>query len=136
MKAIAHISLGLFCLFMTVAPSAVVFAQGGGVQQEDIPHITNPLGEQRNDLGALIIYIVEQVTKIGFYVVVFFVIYAGFLYVKAQGNTEKLKEAHRAFLYTVIGAAILLGARLLAEVIDNTVNQLETRDVPHEVTNV
>ncbi len=112
-----------------------VFAAAGGTGGEDIPQIENPLGD-RNDLGDLLLYIVEQVTKIGFYVVVIFIIYSGFLFVKAAGNTKALDEAKQVFLYTIIGAAILLGARILAEVIQGTVTQLESRskDVPHEVT--
>lgn len=51
-------------------------------------------------------------------------IYSGFLYVTAQGNGPKLKTAHTALLYTAIGTAILLGAWVIAMVIENTVSQL------------
>ena len=53
-------------------------------------------------------------------------IYSGFLYVTAQGNESKLETAHKALLYTAIGTAILLGAAVIASVIGNTVNQLQT----------
>jgi|SRR3989344_4319002 len=52
-------------------------------------------------------------------------IYSGFLYVTAQGNTDKLKTAHNALLYTSIGTAVLLGSWVIAEVIENTINQLQ-----------
>lgn len=51
-------------------------------------------------------------------------IYAGFLYVTAQGNEAKLATAHKALLYTAVGTAVLLGSWVIAKVIENTVNQL------------
>jgi len=52
-------------------------------------------------------------------------IYAGFLYVTAQGSADKLKTAHKALLYTSVGTAVLLGSWVLAKVIENTINQLK-----------
>lgn len=51
-------------------------------------------------------------------------IYSGFLYVMAQGSDTKIKEAHKALLYTAIGTAVLLGSWVLAKVIENTIKQL------------
>ena len=52
-------------------------------------------------------------------------IYSGFLFVTAQGNESKLGKAKRALLYTAIGTAILLGARVISEVISGTIEQLK-----------
>jgi hypothetical protein len=52
------------------------------------------------------------------------VIYTGFLFVSAQGNTEKLQKARTAFFYTVIGALIILAAAAIAELIQGTVDQI------------
>ncbi len=49
-------------------------------------------------------------------------IYAGFSYVTAQGNPTKISEAHRTLLYAAIGTAVLLGAWVIAEVVQSTVN--------------
>jgi hypothetical protein len=46
--------------------------------------------------------------------------------VTAGGNEEKLSKARQAFLWTVIGIAILLGAKVLSVVICGTINQLGT----------
>ena len=94
--------------------------------------ICNPLGNTR-DLGALILQVVEGIAQIGYYVVVLFVIYSGFKFVTARGDVKKLGEAKQTFLFTVIGAAILLGATLIAKVIDGTVTQLKTVDAQYEV---
>lgn len=53
-------------------------------------------------------------------------IYAGFLYVTAQGNTNKIATANKALLYAAIGTAVLLGAWAIATVIQNTVGKLIT----------
>ncbi|KKT95852.1 MAG: hypothetical protein UW97_C0021G0004 [Parcubacteria group bacterium GW2011_GWA2_45_15] len=59
-----------------------------------------------------------------FSVAVLAFVYAGFLYVTAQGNESKLKTAHKALLYTSVGTAVLLGSWVIAKVIENTINQL------------
>ncbi len=94
--------------------------------------ICNPLGAT-NDLGAFILKIVEGIAQIGYYVVVLFIIYSGFKFVKARGNEKELADAKQTFLFTVIGAAILLGATLLANVISGTVDELKA-SAPQEET--
>ena len=42
----------------------------------------------------------------------------------AQGNETKLEKAKTTFLWTVIGAAVLLGSWAIAQVIQTTINQL------------
>lgn len=63
---------------------------------------------------------------IGGVVAALMVMYAGFLYVTSGGNTTKIQQAHQALLYAVIGAAILLGAWVIAQVIQSTINQFKT----------
>jgi Na+/proline symporter len=55
-------------------------------------------------------------------IVVLFIIYAGFLYVTAQGNPEKLQVANRALVYGVIGGVIILGSVAILQIVQNTVN--------------
>lgn len=54
--------------------------------------------------------------------VMLFIIYAGFKYVTAQGNPEKLQEANRALLYGIIGGVIIVGAVAILQIVENTVN--------------
>lgn len=85
--------------------------------------ISNPIG-RANNIYELITVLLEFIVKLGSVVVVFFVIYSGFLFVKAQGDPGKISEAKSTFTYTVIGGVILLGARVIASVIQNTASQL------------
>ena len=50
-------------------------------------------------------------------IVVVMLIYTGFLFVTAQGNAEKIGAAKKALMFTLIGAAIVLGAKAFAEII-------------------
>ena len=69
--------------------------------------------------------ILQVVLKIGIPVAAMFIIYSGFLFVKAQGNEAELTKAKNAFTYAVIGTAILLGSWLLAKGIESTINSLQ-----------
>lgn len=51
-------------------------------------------------------------------------IYIGFLFVQAQGNETKLEEAKSAFLWTVVGAFILMSAWGFSKIIESTVKTL------------
>ncbi|MFA5095100.1 MAG: hypothetical protein WC447_00325 [Candidatus Paceibacterota bacterium] len=84
--------------------------------------IVNPIHSET--LTGLIKTILEGVIKIGMPIIVLAIIYSGFLFVRAQGNSEKLNEAKRTLLYTLIGAAILLGSWGIALLITNTVKAL------------
>jgi hypothetical protein len=62
--------------------------------------------------------------KIGVPLIALAIIYSGFLFVAAQGNPDKLKKARQAFLWTMVGAAILLAAVAIAQAIGGTIDQL------------
>jgi hypothetical protein len=84
--------------------------------------IANPLHSQT--ITDLIKTILEGVVKIGMPIIVLAVIYCGFLFVYARGKPEAIKKAKDALLYTLIGAAILLGSWAIAQLIADTVKAL------------
>ena len=55
-------------------------------------------------------------------IVIFFIIYAGFLYVTARGNAEQLKTAHTALLYAIVGGLIVVGATVIVGIVTNLVD--------------
>jgi hypothetical protein len=82
----------------------------------------NPFGNGITNLSDLLLKITNDIIlPIGAVVVVVMVIYAGFLFVTAQGNETKITNAKRAVTYAVIGAVILLGSWVIANVIKETV---------------
>lgn len=68
--------------------------------------------------------ILKGVVEIGTIILVMMLVYVGFLFVAARGNSEKLQSAKSALLWTVIGGLILLGATAIQLVIEGTVNSL------------
>lgn len=72
-------------------------------------------------LNGFIKALLEGVLKIGIPIIALAIIYSGFLFVFARGNSEKLTTAKDALLYTLIGAAILLGSWAIATLISDTV---------------
>lgn len=108
---------------------AISFAQGH-VPAPCIPSdgkICNPLASRGiNSLTGFMKTLVEGVLKIGIPIVALAIIYSGFLFVAARGNPEKLKKAKESLMYTLIGAAILLGSWAIALLIAATVTGIGT----------
>lgn len=86
--------------------------------------IENPLGSV-DDIPSFIKAVITAVLYIGVPIVALAIIYTGFLFVSAQGNSEKLTKAKKALLYTLIGAVLLLGAFVIANAIQSTVHEIE-----------
>ncbi len=104
---------------------------GGGSSAPCIPSsnvicLDNPFKTGGNLIDFIKMIINEIVLPLGGVLAVLAFIYTGFKYVLAQGDSAKIQEAHRAFLYTVIGTGILLGAWLITDVLTNTIDKLKT----------
>ncbi len=95
---------------------------GSGITVENTDKITNPLGI--NDISGLLDLILSIIITLGTPLIAIMIVYAGFLYLTAQGNTDKISKAHTALLYTVIGAAIILGSFVIKEAIQGTITNL------------
>jgi len=85
--------------------------------------LENPL-KNINDIPTLVVKILDVVVRVGGYVAVLALIYAGFMFVKARGNREELETAKRSFFFIVIGIAILLAAKAISMGISATINAL------------
>lgn len=88
--------------------------------------IKNPLGDKFPDIPSFIIAVLQIVLTIGVPIVVLAIIYCGFLFVKALGNPEEISKAKKALIYTIVGAALLLGSFVLANAISKTVDQIKS----------
>ncbi len=84
--------------------------------------ICNPL--QATSISGFFRDLFRSAVKIGLPIVVLFIVYAGFKFISAQGNSEKLNEAKQNFLYVILGTTIFLGAWVIAEIIAATLKQL------------
>jgi len=80
--------------------------------------LPNPLGV--SSVNDLLYLAVDIATYVGVVLAVIFLIYAGFKYIAARGNSDKITEAHHFLLAVVIGIAILIGATAIVNVVKNT----------------
>ncbi len=66
----------------------------------------------------------EILVQLGAVAVTLAIVYAGFLFVMARGNPEQLNKAKMTLFWTIIGGLVLLGAQVIANIIQNTVEKL------------
>lgn len=126
-----NLSKIIFSLYVFIMP-IISFAQTGGNSStggnsgcDPTKGLCNPLaGNGIDSIPALIQKVLEGALKIGIPVIALAIIYSGFLFVFARGNSEKLGKAKNSLLYTLIGAAILLGSWAIAEMINVTITSL------------
>lgn len=93
-----------------------------GVAPGSFGKLDNPLAA--TNFCVLIKTILDAVLIIGMPIAVLFLVWVGFSFILAQGNPEKLKDAQKNFLNTVIGIAIFLGAWAIAKIIAATLQGL------------
>lgn len=86
--------------------------------------LQNPLAV--SSFCGLFVAIYKGILAIGVSIAVLFIVIAGLRFVVAQGNSEKLTEARKNFVNTIIGLAIFLGAMLLVNVVASTINSIQT----------
>ncbi len=82
----------------------------------------NPL--RFRTIEELLVAILDAVVMIMFSIVILALVYAGFLFIKAQGQPAELEKARSAFFWGVVGGVIVLGAKGLALAIESTVSEL------------
>ena len=135
MKHFLTIAVLSFVIF-SVAGS--VFAQPVGMPGEDGPAgspgedgpvglstpivVKNPIAA--DSITELFMAIIDILLVFAIPIIAFFIIYAGFMYVTARGNAEQIETAHKALLYALIGGVLILGAKVLIEVIGGTVDEI------------
>ncbi|MBI4136184.1 MAG: hypothetical protein HY481_01370 [Candidatus Vogelbacteria bacterium] len=103
-------------------PSGGNSGGGSGGGSSGAP-ITNPLGSI-NEIKDLITKILDIVIQIGLPAIALAIVYTGFLFVKARGNEAELTQAKTTLFWTVIGAAVILGAFVIQTAIEGTVAEL------------
>jgi hypothetical protein len=94
----------------------------GGLQYS----LESPLKSNINSVESLLTTILNVLLVIAVPIIVFFIIFAGFTYVTAQGNPEKIKTATRSLTYAIIGAVLILGGVAISEIIASVVESFRT----------
>ncbi len=86
--------------------------------------LNNPLNDNFSSIPAFIAGALKALAMIALPIISLFLVISGFLFVTAQGNETKLKDAKRNFMYVIFGALLILGAWILSTLIAGTISQL------------
>jgi hypothetical protein len=114
------ISAYTFLSITTLLPRFIFSAQSCSTEKPG--YFSNPICA--DTLDGFLLQILDVVILLGAIAVVFFLILAGFKYVTARGDEKQISSAHTTLTWTVVGGAIVLGARVIATAIEATVDQL------------
>ena len=102
-----------FLMLLAVLPA---YAAEGGIQ--------SPLKPEVSSIPAFIEAALKALVMIALPILTLFIVYSGFKFISAQGNSSKLEEAKKNFMYVIIGSLLILGAWVVATLVGGTVNQL------------
>lgn len=81
----------------------------------------NPLSV--GTIEELILALLNIAMVIAIPIITLFIVYAGFLYVTAQGNAEKVRTATTALTFAIIGAILIIGAVAVTTILGTTINE-------------
>ncbi len=109
-----YVVAGVWALY-TIALS-VAAQRGVPVSLESPLHVRS--------IEELLLSIIAIVLVFATPIIIFFIIYAGFLYVTARGNEQQISQASRALLYAIIGGLLILGAYMLIAVIGDLITSV------------
>ncbi len=77
-----------------------------------------------SSISELIQKIIDILVQIGIPIAALFIVWSGFLFVTAHGNDKQLEDAKKTFWMTILGSAILLGAKVIADTLAETIKSL------------
>ncbi len=86
--------------------------------------LENPLNPAFSTVSGFIAGFLRAIVVVSMPIITLFIVYSGFLFVTARGDTEQIKKARNNFFWVIIGAILILGAWVLATLIGGTVTQL------------
>src|SRR3989338_10610999 len=120
MKSLKGKTIVLFFIFFAMVIPFFSFADIG--PSTITAKIDNPLSA--DSLFCFLKDTLDVFLTIGIIIAVLFMVYAGFLFVTARGDTAQLTTAKKTFLVAVIGTAIIMGVWVIAQAIVGTVNAI------------
>jgi hypothetical protein len=94
----------------------------GGQGQNSGGSLINPL--QSTTVAGFLMNIIDILLIFATPVIIFFIIYAGYLFVTARGESGQIQTARTALTWAIVGGVVIVGARLIISVIQNTVSAL------------
>lgn len=84
--------------------------------------ITSP--SKFTDLSQVVTAVVDVVQVLLIMATVLYLLYAGLMFVTARGDANKISQARDALLWGMVGAALIIGARVLVAAIQSGVGNI------------
>jgi hypothetical protein len=81
--------------------------------------LSNPIGS--DSIEEFILKIIDVLLVFAIPIIMLYIMYAGYLFVTAQGDSGQITTARSALLWAVVGGVIVLGAKVIVEVIQGTI---------------
>ena len=106
-----------FILF-SIFTSSLLFCQSQRVFSAENIEIKSAINIP--SVAELITTFISWLINIGVVAITLAFIYVGFQFVASRGNPKGIESARQAFLWTVVGTLVLLGGKVLVEVIKQT----------------
>ena len=107
-------------------PPAPPLAVQGAVSASLCPSgqsgLCNPL--KAHSITEFLNDILTYVVKIGTVFVILMIVYVGFKFTAARGNAGELEKVRVMFLWTVVGALVILGAHVISDMITSTIHTI------------
>jgi len=85
--------------------------------------LINPL-KAGTSIESFLNSILDFAIRIGSVIVILMIVFVGYKFVVAQGKPDKIEEAKKMLLWTIVGALVLIGAKVLSAGILATVQSL------------
>jgi len=85
--------------------------------------IENPI-KGADSIEQLIAKIIDAAVIILMPLVVLFIVYSGFMFLIARGNTEALNKAKTNFIWVIVGVSVLLGAKVISAILKSTTEKI------------
>ncbi len=99
-------------------------SQGSGIAK-----LANPLGSEYDSFPKVVVAIIDKIIlPVAIPFVALAIIWVGFEFVIARGNPQKLKDAKKALGWTLLGAAVILGAYVIGTVVQSTISEITGND--------
>ncbi len=92
------------------------------VGNDGVFYLQNPLNSKFNNVGSLVSGFVDIFTYLVVLFAALMIVYIGFRFVLARGNSKEISDLKNQLLWLVVGLAIVIGARIIIAVVINTLN--------------
>ena len=84
--------------------------------------IDNPI--RANDFKEVVLAFARLLVQIGIPLATIFIVFAGFKFVTARGDPKGIEEAKKMLFWTLVGAAVIIGAYAIATAVVNFAKEL------------